>query len=1220
MKKNDMINLLRVVRSSFSRRLLPAVAVFLWLNGPNSVVRAAVDSSFNCVLGGESGDVRVLVKQPDGKLLVGGDFTSVKGIPRYGIARVLPDGSVDLGFDAGIISGGINRRVYALALQTNGQIVIGGDFQTINGTARYGIARLNSDGGLDPGFNPGAGVTSSSKPGTVLAVVVQPDGAILLSGGFDKVNGVSRSRIARLLAGGTLDTNFNPGAGITGGNGRVNALALQTDGKILAGGSFTRVDNLNRKNLARLNADGTLDPTFDPLDQLWSELLSILAGTDGKIVVTGYNYCRRLMPDGKSLDPAFIEPDTGIGADASELHTIARRPGGGYALGGKFYRVGNRYRLVAVACATNTYVAVGDAVFHGDDTYPTRADLLKFTNQGSLRSSPLTGVAFGNGTAVEVGRSQEILTSTDLKKWTGRQTDVPQGFNCVTFVNDSFLALGPDGAIRLSTDGGTNWQSPTYSPSNADLHAAAGNGNTWVAVGGTAGNGVVLFSNNGSAWTGVSGIGTNILHGVAYGKGTFVAVGENGATWASTNGQNWLRGTNTYTNTLYAVAFGNNTFVAVGGEGRILNSASGTSWTNVVNYSAQTLQPLLGITFANGKFLTVGACGTVLVSDPSLAPPSFYFMDRTLADQSMNGVALLEENGVLLTNFVSGIKDLLSNYPEVVNSLVAETNGVFVAGNFVQINLTNSGNITWTNAGDLAFLKADGTLNTSFNIGMGAGGATPAYAMAVQPDGKIVLGGDFTSVNGVSRNRIARVNADGSVDTTFDPGPGADRAVYSVALHPNGNIVIGGFFNSVNNRSRRPVARLNPDGSVDTSFDPGIGLAFNNTIRALAVQPDEKVLLGGSSAGILRLNASGTTDASFTNNLGTGLKGGSVSSIALQPDGKIILGGTFTNFNGRTANRLARLLPSGTNDDAFSFSVGLGADGAVNAAVLQRTGQASTWSILLGGAFTNFNGTAATRVARLNQDGTLDPAFTPGAGPDAAVTLLAPYWDAISNSGVIYVGGSFTNFAGVNRLRLARLTANGALDSSFNIGGGVDDTLTALTALSGDRALVGGLFLVADNARWPNLAMFVSGGTTASPWNDWKAAQFTTAELANAAISGDDADPDADGIPNVVEFAFNLDPKVAARSGLPTAAVQMNTADGKDYLVLTYHRRRGNSGINFVVEVSNDLAQWLASASRLEEMGATPDAGGLTETVNVRVKPSVREVAGAFIRVRISKP
>jgi uncharacterized delta-60 repeat protein len=115
--------------------------------------------------------------------------------------------------------------------------------------------------------------------------------------------------------------------------------------------------------------------------------------------------------------------------------------------------------------------------------------------------------------------------------------------------------------------------------------------------------------------------------------------------------------------------------------------------------------------------------------------------------------------------------------------------------------------------------------------------------LAVQPDGKILLGGGFTTINGITRKNIARINANGSVDNSFNPGTGPDRAVDAIALQPNGTVLIGGSFTNVNGTPRPRIARFNADGTLDTSFNAGTGV--DARVSAIAVQPDSNVLIAG---------------------------------------------------------------------------------------------------------------------------------------------------------------------------------------------------------------------------------------------------------------------------------------------------------------------------------------------------------------------------------------
>lgn len=179
-------------------------------------------------------------------------------------------------------------------------------------------------------------------------------------------------------------------------------------------------------------------------------------------------------------------------------------------------------------------------------------------------------------------------------------------------------------------------------------------------------------------------------------------------------------------------------------------------------------------------------------------------------------------------------------------------------------------------------MAAPGGLDAAFNPGTGADGNV--QVIAIQPDGKLLLGGAFSIFNGTARSRVTRLNPDGSVDTSFIPPGNIDGTVYGMALQPDGKVVIGGNFYGLSGSNNRSIARLNPDGSSDTS-----GNWASNGVK---------------------------TD-------------GAVNVVYLQPDGKILIGGTFGQVNGVLRNRLARLNSDGTLDSSFNPAGGPG--GAVAA-------------------------------------------------------------------------------------------------------------------------------------------------------------------------------------------------------------------------------------------------------------------------------------------------
>ena len=144
-------------------------------------------------------------------------------------------------------------------------------------------------------------------------------------------------------------------------------------------------------------------------------------------------------------------------------------------------------------------------------------------------------------------------------------------------------------------------------------------------------------------------------------------------------------------------------------------------------------------------------------------------------------------------------------------------------------------------------------MDTTFNPGTGANSGVSA--IAIQSDGKIIIGGQFSTDNGTGRNRIARVNSNGSLDTTFNPGTGADNEVSAIAIQSDGKIIIGGWFTTYNGTGRNRIARINSDGSLDTTFNLGTGP--NGGVSAIAIQSDGKIIIGECGFNPLVFNRSG---------------------------------------------------------------------------------------------------------------------------------------------------------------------------------------------------------------------------------------------------------------------------------------------------------------------------------------------------------------------------
>jgi uncharacterized delta-60 repeat protein len=343
-----------------------------------------------------------------------------------------------------------------------------------------------------------------------------------------------------------------------------------------------------------------------------------------------------------------------------------------------------------------------------------------------------------------------------------------------------------------------------------------------------------------------------------------------------------------------------------------------------------------------------------------------------------------------------------------------------------------------------ALPPAAGSPDKSFNIGRGADDGI--RCLALPPDGKILIGGLFLEFNGVFHEHMARLNPDGSVDIAFAPKP--PGRVHAVALQNDGKILMAGE-NMIRGRPRVYVVRLRADGSREGNW--GLGNKLNAEVRAVAVQPDGKIVVGGSFTSVsgrtqhrlLRLNGDGTLDETF--NIGTGASA-VVWTIVVQPDGKILAAGAFDQFNDRKTGYVVRLNPDGSFDPGFQ--TGSGADADVLAVALQKDGK-----ILIGGKFSGVNGAACSRVARLNADGSADPGFKPGSGPDNLVQSIA-----VQPDGKILLGGGFEAVSGVTRHGVARLNADGSLDKMFNNGEGASGYVWRVAVQPDGKVLAAGAF------------------------------------------------------------------------------------------------------------------------------------------------------------------
>ncbi len=526
----------------------------------------------------------------------------------------------------------------------------------------------------------------------------------------------------------------------------------------------------------------------------------------------------------------------------------------------------------------------------------------------------------------------------------------------------------------------------------------------------------------------------------------------------------------------------------------------------------------------------------------------------------------------------------------------------------------------------IARLNANGTLDTSFN----PNADDWVTGLTLQADGKIIVCGSFSAVGGLARPLVTRLHADGTVDPGFNPVPlSSGGSIHCAVLQADGKIVIGGTFATTGAVVRHSLVRLHTDGIVDESFNANpVGGVFS-----LAAQPDGKIVAGGAfdtylgapRKSIVRFLANGTLDADFD----AVVNGPTIYTVLLQPDGKILMGGNFQSVGGVLRNRVARVNANGTLDTGFNPNVG----NYVYSLALQADGK-----VLIGGEFTRVGSSTRNGIARVSPNsGTVDATFNPALMPPSNTGLRAEGHPVLQPDGRILISGTFESVGGQARKQLARLTNDAVTESlamtlpnrvrwmrggaapeigliDFEVstdGGNIWSPLGSGVRISGGweltdltlpmaghvraRARSAGGYFASSQGMVESAAHY-----TASPLQLWRHAHFGTPIATGAAANN--ADPDKDGLENLVEFAFGLNPNAPDAAALPEWELE------DDDYSLSFTRPAGVDGISYIAEYSSSLAP-----------------GSWTSAVNISTPPAYQFYAPAiaqrqYLRVRVTSP
>jgi uncharacterized delta-60 repeat protein len=437
--------------------------------------------------------------------------------------------------------------------------------------------------------------------------------------------------------------------------------------------------------------------------------------------------------------------------------------------------------------------------------------------------------------------------------------------------------------------------------------------------------------------------------------------------------------------------------------------------------------------------------------------------------------------GLLYNESQSPIREINLKYNESETNQV-DIDGIFGKSYYLNANLSillsngsYNNSILFSAQTETNPLYDPNNIEPPFNIGDGFDNGVTSIQL--QPDGKILVGGYFSSYDSTTSNRIIRLNSDGTIDNTFITGDGFDDTVFTIALQPDGKILVGGSFSSYDGEDSSYIIRLNSDGTIDGTFN--IGNGFDNGVTSIQLQSDGKILVGGGFTTyngitrnrIIRLNSDGTIDNTF--NIGTGFDG-DVNTIAIQSNGRITVGGWFSSYNGTSRNYIIRLNSNGSIDNTFGVLTGFNA--GIEDILIRPNG-----TILVGGYFTTYRGLYYPFFIVLNSNGSISSTFNIGSGFDDIVNTIQ-----LQPDGKILVGGRFSSCDNTTSNYIIRLNSNGSIDDTFNIGDGFDFFVNTIALQPDGKILVGGDFTSYDSEDSPYIIKLNSDGTISprQPFNN----------------------------------------------------------------------------------------------------------------------------------------
>ena len=1081
-----------------------------------------------------------LALQPDGTMYVGGQFTSFNGTHRLGFTRLYVNGTVDTTFldTAYNQFAGLKRiysydapAVYASGVQSDGNVIIGGSFDQVGGgQADPNVCNtLDEELGIDESFNdPNLWVEPKTRDGVrnrssvarlIGGSTPGPGNIGLQTASFSANKSQSVLSVGLVRTNGVLgpvSANFSiqPGTALSGRDFFYDSAPpwfwiawryittptrTRSDGLFGVNGFLQDIYNFLSQADSIINRQSAVTVSVIKNTQTSGNLnaqfqLANPSGAD-TFYLGGEN-----IPLGGALGPSAapftVIDDTqqaGVVGFVSPVYTATNI---GAVIG--LVRSNGTYGTVTMRASTTNGTAIVGTDYNGITNLTVSFQQSVVTNSFTVTNLPnglistnfvekflnlrlanLTGPSGGNA-AFGLSNAVLRLINPSFQGYLTLSTNIYYGSETAGFI--SFVVNRVAGnfgtlTVQYATTNGTALDGTDYTGATNTLQWNSGDSSPRTVTlplinTGTVGANKsfnVLLSNPKLNNTNCPSLFYNASSPGSITNAVLTIVNDNSYGTVQFSAPSYLVDENGGSATITVVRTG-----GIAGPVSVnFATRDGSNTSSNVNYGATSGTLIFAVNQTAASF------NVSITNDLVQDPTNFYFnvtlsnpTNTTLGSPTNAVVNILD---VQRYNQPPGSPDgtFMAGMNGDVLALTLQTNGQILAGgNFTFVNGTPDNGI--------ARLNANGSLDSAgfLNGSSGANGAVQAI-VCQRMDSRVVIGGAFTSVDGVTRNYIARLMTDGSLDTSFNPGSGADGPVYALAetfVNGGNKLYVGGAFNFISGGTSPNFARLitpgsTKDGTLDSSFNAGSGP--NATVFAVAVYP---------------------TNSPFA--------------------GKVLIGGAFTNVNNFTLNHIARLNGDGSVDT--NFDLNLGASDTVRAIAIQNDGR-----ILIGGDFTNVNGVALNHIARLNTDGSLDATFTNNIGVGANNTVQAI---AVQADNRIVLAGQFTSANGVTRNRITRLLPNGAVDATINFGDGANGTIDALVIQPADQMLViGGGFTQYDDQPYAHIARIYGGSVTGSGLVQFTSAAYQVDENGGQAFitvlrTGGTSGTNTDGTGNITVY------------------------------------------------------------------------------------------------------